>query len=507
MMKPQPVAWIVGSLVLFLNTGSVRAAACGGPTGASYYVSPSGSDTNPCSATNPCREIRQALTLVHPDDIVHVADGLYLGFTAQSIIGGAGSPITILAQGTNVYVQATTDRSDNRDNILITFCQYMVIDGLNSTNAPRSGMRIDTSPNITVRNGHFGSNTTWGIFTDFSDDTLLENNECYSSQQQHGIYISNSSQRPILRDNRCHDNAGAGIHMNADASQGGIGLTTNAIVENNIIYNNGTLGGAGINMDGVQFSIVRNNILYNNHASGVALFQIDGAQGPTGDLVAHNTIDQAADGRWAIEVASSVGLNTLRNNILNNRNPSHGGVDYQTAADASNTDSDYNIFGGTCDVTTNDGDTLFSVAQWQALGHEPHSFCANISNVVVNPLVDYHLKTNSPAIDAGLTLTNVTTDSEWLTRPAGKSSDIGAYEFGAILAPPSVSFQFIGPDACISFPTLITKIYQVQSADDLLTGFSNVLTDNVAGTGDSFFITDSGAASKLQRFYRVRVGP
>jgi hypothetical protein len=117
------------------------------------------------------------------------------------------------------------------------------------------------------------------------------------------------------------------------------------------------------------------------------------------------------------------------------------------------------------------------------------------------------LKTNSPAIDAGLTLTNVTTDSEWLTRPAGKSSDIGAYEFGAILAPPSVSFQFIGPDACISFPTLITKIYQVQSADDLLTGFSNVLTDNVAGTGDSFFITDSGAASKLQRFYRVRVGP
>jgi hypothetical protein len=160
MMKPQPVAWIVGSLVLFLNTGSVRAAACGGPTGASYYVSPSGSDTNPCSAANPCREIRQALTLVHPDDIVHVADGLYLGFTAQSIIGGAGSPITILAQGTNVYVQATTDRSDNRDNILITFCQYMVIDGLNSTNAPRSGMRIDTSPNITVRNGHFGSNTT-----------------------------------------------------------------------------------------------------------------------------------------------------------------------------------------------------------------------------------------------------------------------------------------------------------------------------------------------------------
>src|ERR1019366_5737222 len=269
MMKPQSIAWILWILALFLNTGSVRAATCGGPTGASYSVSPSGSDTNPCSAANPCREIRRALTLVHPGDIVHAADGLYLGFTAQGIIGSAVSPVTIQAPGTNAYIRATTDRPDNRDNILITFCQYMVIDGLNSTNAPCAGLRIDSSPNIIVRNGHFGSNTTWGIFTDFSDDTLLENNECYSSQSQHGIYVSNSSQRPILRNNRCHDNAGAGIHMNADASQGGVGLITNALVENNIIYNNGTLGGAGINMDGVQFSIVRNNILYNNHATGI----------------------------------------------------------------------------------------------------------------------------------------------------------------------------------------------------------------------------------------------
>ena len=507
MMKPQPVAWIAWSLGLFLSAHAVRAATCGGPTGATYYVSPSGSDTNRCSAATPCREIRKALTLVHPGDIVHVADGSYLGFTAQSIIGSAGSPVTIQAQGTNAYVRPTIDRPDNRDNILITFCQYIVIDGLNSTNAPRAGMRIDNSPNITVRNGRFGSNTTWGIFTDFSDDTLLENNECYASQSQHGIYVSNSSQRPILRNNRCHDNAAAGIHMNADATQGGIGLITNALVENNIIYNNGTNGGAGINMDGVQFSIVRNNVLYNNHASGIALFQIDGAQGPSGNLVAHNTIDQAANGRWAIEVASSAGLNTLRNNILNNRNPGHGGIAYQTAADAANTDSDYNIFGGTCDITTNDGNTLFTLAQWQALGHEPHSFCANISNVVVNPLADYHLKTNSPAIDVALTLTNVTTDSEWLTRPAGKASDIGAYEFGAVLTPPPVNLQFVGSNACISFPTLITKTYRLESADDLLAGFSNVLTDNVPGTGDTFFMSDLGTVNKPHRFYRVRVGP
>jgi parallel beta-helix repeat protein len=506
-MKLREITGVACATGLFVVNCPLRAATCGGSTGVNYYVTPSGNDTNPCSAISPCRQIRQALTLVHPGDIVHVADGVYLGFTADSIAGSAAGPITLLAQGTNAYVQATTDRSDNRDNMLITFCQYLVIDGLNSTNAPRAGMRIDNSPNITVRNGHFGTNLTWGIFTDFSDDTLLENNECYASQQQHGIYISNSSQRPILRANRCHDNAGAGIHMNADASQGGIGLITNAIVENNVIYNNGTLGGAGINMDGVQTSIVRNNLLYNNHASGIAMFQIDGAQGPAGDLVAHNTIDQAADGRWALEISSSAGLNTVRNNILNNRNPGHGGIDYQTDVDAANTDSDYNLFSGTCTVTTNDNDTNFTLTQWQGMGHEPHSFCTAISNVVVNPLVDYHLKTNSPAINAGQTLTNVTTDIEWLTRPAGSSSDISAYEFGAILTPPPVTLQFNGADACISFPTLITKTYRIETADDLKVGFSNVLTDNVPGTSDPFFATDPNAATHTQRFYRVRVGP
>ena len=496
-------------MAMFVIAGSLHAAPCGPPTGTNYFVSPGGSDTNPCSSANPCREIRKALTLVHAGDIVNVADGSYLGFTADSVSGTAVSPITIKASGTNAYVQATTDRPglENRDNIFITFRAYLIIDGLNSTNAPRAGMRIDNSPHITVRNGHFGSNTVWGIFTDFSDDTLLENNECYASQQQHGIYISNSSQRPILRANRCHDNAAVGIHMNGDATQGGVGLITNAIVENNIIYNNGTLGGAGINMDGVQNSIIRNNVLYGNHASGIAMFQIDGAQGPAGNLVANNTIDMAANGRWDILISNSPAPNIVRDNILYNRNPGHGGIDYQTALDAAHTDSDYNLFGGTCTVTTNDGDAHFTLVQWQALGHELHSSCSDISNTVVNPLSDYHLKTNSPAINAGLTLTNVTYDIEWLTRPAGPASDIGAYEFGAALTPPQANIQLNGTDICLSFPTLITKKYRIESADDLLAGFSNVITDNVPGTGDPFYTADPNAAALPHRFYRIRVGP
>ena len=50
-----------------------------------------------------------------------------------------------------------------------------------------------------------------------------------------------------------------------------------ALVERNIIYENGVGGGSGINCDGVSDSIFRNNLLYNNHASGISLYGIDGA--------------------------------------------------------------------------------------------------------------------------------------------------------------------------------------------------------------------------------------
>jgi hypothetical protein len=49
---------------------------------------------------------------------------------------------------------------------------------------------------------------------------------------------------------------------------------------------------------------------------------------------------------------------------------------------------------------------------------------------------NYHLSAGSPAIDAGVTLTEVSTDREGTARPQGKAYDIGAYERAA--GPPPV---------------------------------------------------------------------
>lgn len=397
-----------------------------------FYVSATGSDTNSGSQISPFRQIRRAVSVAGAGDTILVADGSYLGFDVRNRNGTALAPITIRATGSNAVVVPTTDRSDNRDTIFITYSSYITIDGLRSFNANRAAVRVDWSPKVTIRNGVFGNNARWGIFTDFSDDLLLENNECYGSIAEHGIYVSNSGDRPTVRNNRSHDNRACGIHMNADLSSGGDGIITGALVENNVLYNNGVGGGAGINMDGVQNSIVRNNLLYNNHAGGITAYQIDGAAGPRGLQILNNTLDMAADGRWALSFKNTTGLSKARNNILHNRHSFRGSLEFGSATDAANLDTDYNVMTW---ITPDNGTTRYTLAQWQSLGRDTRSVSATLSSLFVNPAAgDYHLLSAAPAIDRGQLLSEVPFDREAQARPSGAGSDIGCYEFKAVTA-------------------------------------------------------------------------
>lgn len=391
-----------------------------------YHVGPSGNDNNAGSLAQPFRQIRKALTLVAPGVTVLVADGSYLGFDAFDKVGTSSAPITIRALGTNAVVTKTTDRSDNRDTIHIEDCAYLVVDGLRSFGGNRASLRIQGGHHITIRNCVFGNNTTWGLFTGFSDDLLIENNECFGSTNEHGIYVSNSGDRPTLRGNRCYSNRGGGIQLNADVNiQPGDGIITGALLANNVIYDNGRGGGGAFNLDGVQDSIIRNNLLFNNHASGIIFFQIDGAEGPRGNQVYHNTIDMAADGRWALNFLQTAGTNVARNNILLTRHSFRGGLRFGNATDVANTDSDYNVLTG----ITPDDSAVLTLAEWKAQGHELHSVTGTLANVFVDADAgNYFLSFNSPALNAAQSVAGLLNDLEGGVRPFGIAPDIGSYE-------------------------------------------------------------------------------
>ena len=211
---------------------------------------------------------------------------------------------------------------------------------------------------------------------------------------------------------------------------GGDGLITDAQIYGNIIYENGNSGGSGINCDGVAESVIYNNLLYNNHSSGISLYKIDASAGSYNNKIFNNSIINADDGRWCLNINSGSSGVTVHNNILINLHSWRGSISID---DSSIEDfvSDYNIL---VDRLSNDwGNTNMPFSEWQALGYDANSILAeSMDNIFINSdNGDYHLSEGSQAIDIGTDAVSVIVqyDIEGISRPQGDEFDIGAYEY------------------------------------------------------------------------------
>jgi hypothetical protein len=398
--------------------------------GQTYYVAVNGSDASgDGSLAHPWATIQHAAGLVSAGDTVLINPGSYTGGIHVETGGTAAEPLTFKANGSGVVIQGS---GSDRDAFFIDQADYVTVEGLIIQGAERAGLRISLSDHVSVRDMTFANNGTWGLFTDFSDYTLVEDSQSYGAALEHGIYISNSSDYPTIRRNRLHHNHRCGLHMNGDISMGGDGIISHGLVEGNIIYENGVGGGSGINMDGVTDTLVRNNLLYDNHASGISLYQIDGGSGSMNNRVLNNTILMPADGRWAINIPEVNDTNNkLFNNILHSDHSWRGSISIASPTLAG-FESDYNVV--TDRMSTDTGDSLTSLTEWQALGYDIHSFHATPEQLFQYPAgSNYHLKPGSPAIDSGATLSDVLDDLQGIPRPHGAGYDIGAYEYAAVV--------------------------------------------------------------------------
>ena len=155
------------------------------------------------------------------------------------------------------------------------------------------------------------------------------------------------------------------------------------IVRNNIFYTTDGSTASGNGMLRIRHQVkdiyVYNNIFYN--AGGSFIFVTD--TGPRNIVIKNNIFDTSSGND--INAGSATSGAVLVSNNLYENTPSLSGV----------TDSNAII-----------GNPLF-----------------------VNPGSDFHLQSTSPAIDAGLTLPEVTEDYEHNSRPQGSGYDIGAYEY------------------------------------------------------------------------------
>ena len=424
-------------LIVLLGTALRLGAAADTSCAATYYVapSPSGNDANPGSQAAPWRTLQKAGDVASAGDDVIVLPGTYQGFRPRHS-GTAQAPVRFLAQS-GVVVSSPGSSNSNSDNIWVRDVDYVVIDGFETTAAPRAGIAVQGEPDvnaagIVIRNCFCHHNSRWGIFTAFARDLVIENNETSYSAVEHGIYVSNSGDRPTVRRNHSHHNHASGIQLNADPAQMGAdpndpqgdGIITGALLELNVIHDNGAAGGAAINLASVRTSLFRNNLIYNNQSTGIAGWD-DGdgsAFGTRDNRFVGNTIVQPANARFAIGLKNGSVNNAVFDNIL-----IHSGTRGSLEVDPSSQpglQSDYNIV---VDVFSDDTD-FFSLAEWRVNGWDVHSIIANPASLFA-AANDYHLAAGSPARDAGIALSDLPSDLDGTARPQGAKFDVGAYEF------------------------------------------------------------------------------
>jgi len=411
-----------------------------------YYVDPAGNDANDGSSGTPWLTIQHAVDTVIGGDTIIVNAGTYAG--ARIRYSGAAGQIKTLKVATGATVLINTPGAlctkpsclEVKADTLTDGVAYWLIDGFEITSSPNYNVEIQYGDHVTVQNCKIHNGTANNVVMWMSNYCSLLNNEVYSNTGGSSMYIGEAGDYCVLRGNSVHNAASNAIFLTSD---NGIGdkLQSNWMIEKNKCYTNGS---RMMLADGLVDSVIRNNLAYNQ-VRALDMIGQNSAATCNNNRILNNTLVNLTGGYYTVFIHTATGglpagtNNAFFNNILYSYNTNAGRGTFCIDSSAqTGFQSDYNVVMNI--FALDDNATQMDLTGWRALGYDLHSRQAADTALFVNPAgFDFHLKNDSPARDAGTTLTDVTDDSEGAARPQGAAYDIGCYEYHVTIAPLAIS--------------------------------------------------------------------
>ncbi len=392
--------------------------------GATYYVATNGVDTNSGTLVSPWLTVAHAVATMNAGDTTYVRGGTYNEAIIQFAKSGTQSAqIKLLNYPGEAPVIDFIDKAQLH-RILIEHSSgsnfamgWITIEGFEIRDG-YGGIKFSNLHNSVIRRNWIHDNIDQGMLGigghhNLFDRNIINHNGPFStnlaSTLNHGIYLHGDSY--TITNNLVYDNLCVGLQQNGSSSSDYTtarhpgpefaGAANWVIANNTFAYN---VNGAGMVVWGANCDNTRieNNIFYENRVTGAAGVNVNGVSFAT--------------------ITGTTGV-TIRNNLMY----------------ASGTG----------------GDLAFGTAATEGVEYTQSGNIVNVSNPLFvnggnNALPaspDFHLQSSSPALDNGLTVTEVTLDLDGTTRPQGPAYDRGAYErvASSLPAAPSSLIATIAP--------------------------------------------------------------
>jgi hypothetical protein len=508
-MRPWLRLWLLAGLGLAALWPAPAARA----QARTYYVATNGSNSNPGTLSQPWATLQHAGETAEPGDTVLVRGGTYAEgeIWLRSDYGHCGSAtgglVTIRAYPGEAPVFTNAARS------VYISCDYLRIEGLRFTNGKSIAIwGLDRTTIELVDNRFTGVGYTYDAISTEGNNLLLEGNVCdiagnTQGTQGHCYYIHHGT-NITLRDNLARGMTGYGIHVfdqrRSEDPAGFTRLIRDVVIEGNIAFESEQRSGLILAAsDGARIEnvVVRNNLFFNNPVAGINL-----SSDARAISIYNNTLVNNGLGGILIYGPGTLQTLSLRNNL----------IDLGSQASAKHIDNQR------ADVTPMVDHNLY----WPAPARLTNA--TDTAPITGNPRFvdaaagDFHVQSQSAAVDAGIALAQVATDKDGVARPRGAAYDVGAYEFVpalSLMATPGDRSLRLGWSVSATLP--VTSTWQVvyigppgdqpspitgiaNSARALtLTGLTNHVPYTVtltARVGSTPVLTDTVGARPTDRF-------